>query len=71
MGFLVLARRLNERILIGDDIEIIIADIRRTREDEYIVDLAIKAPKHVKIMKKETFLKDKAENGNSIRNQSR
>ena len=75
MGFLVLARRLNERILIGDDIEILIADIRENRDGELVVDVAINAPKpKYKILKHETYLKDLKgfkKNGPTARNQSR
>ena len=71
MGFLVLSRRLNERILIGDNIELLIADIRQTKEGEFIVDIALNAPKSVKILKKETHLKDIENNGIAVRNKSR
>ncbi len=45
---LVLTRKKNESIIIGDDIEIIISEIS---EDK--VKIAIKAPKDVKIFRKE------------------
>lgn len=40
MGFLVISRRTNERIFIGNDIEIVVSFIGRDK-----VDLAIQAPK--------------------------
>jgi carbon storage regulator len=47
---LVLTRRLNEGILIGDDIE-----IRITRIDGETVKLGIEAPRHVAIYRDEVF----------------
>ena len=67
---LVLARRLSERILIGKDIEILVADIRENNKGEMVVDLAFKAPKHIKILRHETYLKDLKKNGFKNRNQS-
>lgn len=67
---LVLARRLSERILIGNDIEIIISDIRENNKGEMVVDLAFKAPRHIKILRHENYLKDLRKNGSTIRNQS-
>ena len=58
MGYLVLSRRINDRILIGDEVEILVSDIREARNGELIADIAIKAPKHVKILKQETYLED-------------
>ncbi|MDF2533247.1 MAG: csrA, partial [Clostridia bacterium] len=48
---LVLARKKNESILIGEDIEIIISDISDDK-----VKLAIKAPKSMKVFRKELLL---------------
>lgn len=70
MGYLVLSRRINERILIGLDIEILVADIRENEDGHAIADIAIKAPKDVKILKRETYLKDLRNNGTTIRNKS-
>ena len=67
-GRLVLSRRIAESIKIGDDIEIFVADINKA---EGKVDLAISAPKDIKILKKETYLKDLSNNGLSTRNKSR
>ena len=58
MGFLVLSRYLNERIKIGDNVEILISDIREDKKGELVVDIAIDAPREIKILKKETYLKD-------------
>lgn len=58
---LVLARKKNESILIGDDIEIIISEISEDR-----VKLAIKAPKNMKIYRKELILEIEQENKKSV-----
>ena len=47
---LVLARKKNESIVINDDIEIYVVDINHDQ-----VKLGIRAPKHVKIHRKEIF----------------
>lgn len=65
MGYLVISRRLNERIEIGDDIEILIADIA---EDK--IDIAIKAPKELHIKRKATHLEEQKD-GATTRNKSR
>lgn len=70
MGYLVLSRKLNEKILIGSDIEILIADIRENSRGEPVVDIALKAPREIKILKEETYLGD-LKNGLDIRNKSR
>lgn len=57
---LVLARKKNESILIGDDIEIIISEISEDR-----VKLAIRAPKSMKIFRKELILEIEQENKKS------
>jgi len=54
---LVLARKKDEAIVIGDDIEIIITEIS---EDK--VKIGIKAPKHMKIFRKELLAQVKEEN---------
>ncbi len=48
---LVMSRHAGERILIGDEIEIVIAHIGRTR-----VKVGIRAPRHVPIVAKEVQL---------------
>ena len=57
---LVLARKKNESILIGEDIEIIISEISEDR-----VKLAIRAPKSMKIFRKELLQAIEQENKNS------
>lgn len=54
---LVLARKINERIMIGDDIEVSIVDIRGDS-----VKLGIEAPKAVKVYRKEVFTAIQEEN---------
>lgn len=49
-GYLTLTRRLDEKILIGNDIEIVVAAIRRDK-----VRLAIKAPRHVSVHREEVY----------------
>jgi carbon storage regulator len=47
---LVLARRLNESIMIGDDIEVVVIDIKGDQ-----VKLGIKAPRKVTVHRKEIY----------------
>jgi len=54
---LVLARKKDEAILIGDEIEIIVTEIS---EDK--VKIGIKAPKHMKVFRKELLEQVKEEN---------
>jgi carbon storage regulator len=54
---LVLARRLNESIMIGDDIEVIVIDIKGDQ-----VKFGIKAPKNVTVHRKEIFDEIKGQN---------
>ena len=49
---LVLTRRLDETILIGDDIEIRIVQVRGSGE-QAVVRIGITAPKHVTVLRKE------------------
>lgn len=49
---LVLTRRLDESILIGDDIEIRIVQVRGTG-DQAVVRIGITAPKHITVLRKE------------------
>lgn len=51
---LLLARRLGETIIIGDDIEITIAELNSKQ-----VRIGIEAPKNIKIVRKELLEKDK------------
>ena len=54
---LVLARRLNESIMIGDDIEIVVIDIKGDQ-----VKLGIRAPRRVAVHRKEIYEDIKSEN---------
>ncbi|OHD69252.1 MAG: carbon storage regulator [Spirochaetes bacterium RBG_16_49_21] len=54
---LVLARRLNESIMIGDEIEIVVIDIKGDQ-----VKLGIRAPKRVTVHRKEVYEEIKKEN---------
>ena len=65
MGYLVISRRTNERIMIGDDIEILISEISKDK-----VDIAINAPKNISIKRKCTHLEEQA-NGPNARNKPR
>lgn len=51
---LVLTRRLNESILIGDDIEIKILQVRGSGE-QAVVRIGINAPKHITVLRKEVY----------------
>jgi carbon storage regulator len=57
---LVLARKKNESILIGDDIEIIITEISDDK-----VKIGIKAPKAMKVFSKELLIEIEQENKKS------
>ncbi|HON17490.1 MAG TPA: carbon storage regulator CsrA [Spirochaetota bacterium] len=54
---LVLARKLNESIMIGDDIEVVVIDIKGDQ-----VKLGIKAPKKITVHRKEIYQEIKQEN---------
>ncbi len=54
---LALSRKKNESIMIGDDIEITIVDVQADQ-----VKLAINAPKHVPVHRKEVYLQIQQEN---------
>jgi carbon storage regulator len=54
---LILARKTNERIMIGDDIEVSVVDIKGDQ-----VKLGVKAPKNVKVYRQEVFEAIQAEN---------
>lgn len=51
---LVLTRRLNESILIGEDIEIQIVQVRGSG-GQAVVRVGINAPKHVTVLRKEVY----------------
>ena len=54
---LVLARRINESIMIGDDIEVVVIDIKGDQ-----VKLGVKAPKKVTVHRKEIYDEIRQEN---------
>ncbi len=54
---LILARKLNERIVIGDSIEIAVVDIKGDQ-----VKLGIMAPRNVKVYRQEVYLAIQEEN---------
>ncbi|RPI97715.1 MAG: carbon storage regulator, partial [Spirochaetales bacterium] len=54
---LVLARRLNESIIIGDDIEVVVIDIKGDQ-----VKLGIRAPKRISVHRKEIYDEIQQEN---------
>ncbi|TAL39885.1 MAG: carbon storage regulator [Spirochaetes bacterium] len=54
---LVLARRLNESIIIGDDIEVVVIDIKGDQ-----VKLGIRAPKRITVHRKEIYEEIQQEN---------
>ena len=58
---LVVTRKKNESILIGDDIEIVVVKI-----DDSTVKLAVNAPRNVTILRKELLKEISEENENSI-----
>lgn len=58
---LVLARRLNESIMIGDDIEVVVIDIKGDQ-----VKLGIKAPKKVTVHRKEIYQEIEQQNIESV-----
>lgn len=70
MGYLVISRRINERITIGPNIEILISDIRQDSNGEFRVDLAMLAPKEFDIKRKQTHAEEE-HFGLANRNQSR
>jgi len=61
---LVLSRKKDESILIGDDIEIIITDISDDK-----VKIGIRAPKTMKIFRKELIIEVENENKNAAEGQ--
>ena len=65
-GYLIISRRTNERIMIGEDIEILISDITDDK-----VDIAIDAPRNIQIKRRKTHMEEQEKNGNRIRDKSR
>lgn len=61
-GYLVVSRKINERIQISDGksvIEILVSDIIEALQSEPKVDLGIKAPKEFKIRRLPTHLRER------------
>jgi len=54
---LVLARKINESIMIGDDIEIVVIDIKGDQ-----IKLGIKAPRRISVHRKEIYDEIQSEN---------
>ncbi|MDR1216806.1 MAG: carbon storage regulator CsrA [Treponema sp.] len=54
---LILSRRINEKIVIGDDITITIIDVKNDQ-----VRLGVDAPRHVKVFRQEVFTEIESEN---------
>jgi len=65
MGYLIISRKINERIQIGEDIEILVSDVLHGK-----VDIAINAPKEVRIERKGTHLQE-GDHGIRTRNKLR
>jgi len=61
---LVLSRNLNESIMVGNDVEITIVDVRGNK-----VRLGITAPKEIPVHRKEVYeaIKKEKQNGNNAR----
>lgn len=60
-SLLILTRKRNERIMIGDDVEVIVVDIRGEQ-----VQLGINAPKHVPVHRREVYEAIVRENGRVV-----
>jgi len=58
---LVLSRKLNESVMIGDDVEVIVLDVR-----EGVVKLGIKAPREVTVHRQEIYAQIVAENKRAL-----
>ncbi len=52
-GYCVVSRKINERVVIGEDVEILVAFLSDDK-----VELAIRAPKEKKIRRRETHLEE-------------
>ena len=63
---LILARRMNERIIIDDNIEVAVLDIKGDQ-----VKIGIRAPKNVKVYRQEVFEAIQAENRRAAETSSR
>ena len=60
---LVLARRINESIMIGDDIELVVIDIKGDQ-----VKIGVKAPKKITVHRKEIYDEIRRENISALNN---
>lgn len=60
---LVLARRINESIMIGDDIEVVVIDIKGDQ-----VKVGVKAPKKITVHRKEIYDEIRRENLSALNN---
>ena len=56
MGYLVISRKIGERIFIGGDVEIMVSDIGEGK-----VDIAVKAPRNKKIVRCQTHIEEQKE----------
>lgn len=66
MGYLVISRRIGERIQIGEDIEILLADVHEGKDGiAGKADIAIKAPKSMAIIRKKNHIFEEKENVSS------
>lgn len=63
---LILARRMNERIIIGDDIEVAVLDIKGDQ-----VKIGIRAPQNVKVYRQEVFEAIQEENRRAAQTSAR
>lgn len=59
---LILSRKINERIMIGDQIEIAVVDIKGEH-----VKIGIKAPNHVKVFRQEVYRAIQQENIEAVK----
>lgn len=62
---LALSRKQNESIMIGNDIEITILDVRNDQ-----VKIGINAPKHIGIYRKEIYLQIQEENKKAVQSEA-
>lgn len=73
MGYLVISRRVSERLEISDgknSIVVLISDITEDERGQFKVDVAIDAPREFNIKRRATHLEEQA-NGPKPRNKSR
>lgn len=51
---LILTRRIGEKLLIGDEIEVVVLDVNRNQ-----VKVGIKAPSDITVLREELYIRDK------------